>query len=1147
MARVEHTCTGCVPIDASIIDVYVTLVETNKSVTNAEAGRTEAEAARVVAETQRTATFATDHSRAVADHTIAQSDHATAGEDHTSTVAATNAANAAAAVANAKAELVQARLDTADADHTRAEGDHSTAVSDHSTASSDHSTAQSDHTTAGADHTRAETDHSTAASDHTASGTATAAATAAAALATEKAALVQDKLDRADTDHTRAESDHATAVSDHGIAGTDHTTATGDHTTASADHTLAGTDHTTAASDHATAGSDHTLAASDHTTAGADHTQALADHEVMAGYDTRLTAVEGDVTELEAKVTEIPASWLLFDKLYGRFANGNLRQGNFEAISQYRVATNDIMSYNRDIVLTPSATYKFGIHYFENGVFVLDSGWKTSATTITKGQEFKIVIAKRNEDTSSIADVDEFVSQVSITNINDEIAGIKESIVSLSDSIDGKLSEKEDEIGELDARITKIDGNVVKEWHQGNVGTNGKLGSNTIRVTTKNLINVVSPLYVKCFGDVKINIVHRYATNELNSNYITETPPSAERKDYTIQVNNSYPYVNITFDRDSNNTQEILIPEVQENTRIFFDGYFLLDKRVKNNEDAVDDLNYRVVAVNERINEGGVPVQFAQGGYTNGVPNSATSRVRYERMFFAYELPIEITIPDSVNAGVYGYNLYSTAGDYASFISWTLISPRVKTIKITEDLVGTAKGVSVVFCNQENASSEITPEMMVGTETKYLLPGIEVVNERIDAIEEQLPDGNSDYYGLPVSIPVTARKNKLNSEVVLSHTPLSYSHTKFNQSMAAYNGRFFCFNDASSNDGFCVVIDISTKSVLAFVETIPSVLVSSHINNACFTDVYYDADDTYPLLLLSRGDYPGWSDVAKEMYIFRVVETNGVFSFTHIKTIKTEQYIFGASWEYDANRKMIWGHLCKHGDWRWGSPGYRKFNNSGLFFMPFADTSYICVSTNEVAVENAEITITLQGATTQTKTINVSAGQTLSPADTVMEYAPASNGLANIKAAQSAEAFSGQYTVYACDANGQNRIPINYECVIGGFKAPVLTDTETAIIPDSEMQFAKMDSGIFQGGCCFGGKLFLPFQNYSTINGVVPSYTGHCCLVIDPESAVIESLIPTDTLENEGCAILDGVLYISSHNSNAGDSATSFRIMKYTF
>lgn len=303
MARVEHTCTGCVPIDASIIDVYVTLVETNKSVTAAEASRSEAESARVAAEAQRTAAFATDHDRAVADHSIAQSDHATAGSDHEATVAATNAANAAAAVANAKAELVQARLDTADADHTRAEGDHGTAVSDHSTASTDHTMAQSDHEAAGNDHTRAESDHSIAASDHTASASATAAATGAAELANTKAGLVQEKLDRADTDHARAESDHTIATSDHTAATADHAQASADHTQAGADHGTAVADHTSATTDHTQAGADHTLAAADHVTAGEDHEQALADHQVMAGYDTRLGNVEGEVSQLRQEVT----------------------------------------------------------------------------------------------------------------------------------------------------------------------------------------------------------------------------------------------------------------------------------------------------------------------------------------------------------------------------------------------------------------------------------------------------------------------------------------------------------------------------------------------------------------------------------------------------------------------------------------------------------------------------------------------------------------------------------------------------------------------------------------------------------------------------------------------------------------------------
>ena len=304
MARVQHTCTGCVPIDASIIDVYVTLVNTNEYITNAETDRAAAEDARETAETERASLFATDHGRAVADHSIADSDHQTASADHASTVAVIAEANAAAAIANAKAELVQARLDTADADHTRAEGDHGTAVSDHSTASTDHTMAQSDHETAGNDHTRAESDHSIAASDHTASASATAAATGAAELANTKAGLVQEKLDRADTDHDRAESDHTIATSDHTAATADHAQASADHTQAGTDHGTAAADHTTATSDHTQAGQDHTLAAADHVTAGEDHEQAQDDHEVLSGYDTRLGNVEGEVSQLRQEVDE---------------------------------------------------------------------------------------------------------------------------------------------------------------------------------------------------------------------------------------------------------------------------------------------------------------------------------------------------------------------------------------------------------------------------------------------------------------------------------------------------------------------------------------------------------------------------------------------------------------------------------------------------------------------------------------------------------------------------------------------------------------------------------------------------------------------------------------------------------------------------
>lgn len=864
---------------------------------------------------------------------------------------------------------------------------------------------------------------------------------------------------------------------------------------------------------------------------------ALGAFKYNGSWQYTVVALTEDIVQ---EIYEVAGQNLLLNRLYGRFVNGNLASGVLNTAVKYRVATNDIMTYNYDIVLTPTALYKFGIHYFENGVFHNDSGWKTAAVQIPKGQQFKIVIAKRAEQTSVVADVDEFVSNVSITNINAELVNIRESITDLGVEFDGKLAAKQEQIDTLNTRISRVDGNVVNEFFQGNIATSGALNPMAIRVTTIPLINVTGPLFVKCFGDVRINIVHRYATNELNSNFITETVPVAEKQQYTIPINENYPYVNITFERASNNTQNILIPEVANNTIVFFDGYIKTTEQVQENKIGIARLN-------NRINGGNVDVVFTQGGYTDGVPNSAPSRIRFDRMLIENELGIKITIPNSVDARLYGYNLYSEAGNYDSFISWNSFPANTKEIVIDKTFIGTAKGVSVVFCRASDYSQNIAPADMAGTTVTYQMAGIGDLEQRVENLEEQLPSGNTEYYGRPVSLPITSRVNRLDSELLLSHTPGVYSHTKYNQSMAAYNGKLFCFNDTSLNDGFCVVIDIATKNVLYFVTTIPSVLENSHVNNACFTDVFYNDGDVYPLILISRGDYPNGTDKGKEMYIFRIVESGGAFSFTLIKTIKTQQYFFGASWEYDANRQMIWGHLCKHGDWRWGNSAYRKFNDSGLYFGPDSGTNYICIATNEIAAANAEITITLNGATSQTKTVNVQAGQTLSPEQTIMPYSPASYGYAYIKANQSANAFSGQYTVYSCDENGQNRKAINYECVIGGFASPTLTDQETTIISESEMTLAKMDSGIFQGGCCYGGKLFLPFQNYATINGAIPSYTGHCCLVVNPESGVVETLIPTDTLENEGCAILDGLLYISSHNANAAETGISFKVMKYIF
>lgn len=100
--------------------------------------------------------------------------------------------------------------------------------------------------------------------------------------------------------------------------------------------------------------------------------------------------------------------------LNGEFWQGALSNGVFNSNGKYRVATPNIMQYQRDLLLTIATGYKVGVHTFANGTFVSDSGWRTGKYSIPANTQFKVVIAKTTEDTSSSADVDTFVHAVTI-------------------------------------------------------------------------------------------------------------------------------------------------------------------------------------------------------------------------------------------------------------------------------------------------------------------------------------------------------------------------------------------------------------------------------------------------------------------------------------------------------------------------------------------------------------------------------------------------------------------------------------------------------------------------------------------------------------------------------------------------------------
>ena len=123
--------------------------------------------------------------------------------------------------------------------------------------------------------------------------------------------------------------------------------------------------------------------------------------------------------------------------------------------------------------------------------------------------------------------------------------------------------------------------------------------------------------------------------------------------------------------------------------------------------------------------------------------------------------------------------------------------------------------------------------------------------------------------------------------------------------MSISQNRIFCFNHGSE----CRVFDFITKENLK-VHPLPDI---SHHNNAQFLNLYYDTKDKYPLLLLSRGDYPRSHN---EVYVVRVFESDGEISFKVIKTIHNtlNEAMYNGSWVVDQDQNKLFLYTMSIGD-----------------------------------------------------------------------------------------------------------------------------------------------------------------------------------------------------------------------------------------
>ena len=143
---------------------------------------------------------------------------------------------------------------------------------------------------------------------------------------------------------------------------------------------------------------------------------------------------------------------------------------------------------------------------------------------------------------------------------------------------------------------------------------------------------------------------------------------------------------------------------------------------------------------------------------------------------------------------------------------------------------------------------------------------------------------------------ITVWKDFKNSEI----SNITDYKLHLNQSIAMYGGYLFLLEET----GLGVVIDYATKNIVStFALPVPN---DNHYNSAMFTDIFYDDNDEFPLMITSRcGNLYDKTTDLNEAMLLRVQRNGTTFTCTLINSIKSDIQGFSSDWCVDNNNRSI--------------------------------------------------------------------------------------------------------------------------------------------------------------------------------------------------------------------------------------------------
>lgn len=152
-------------------------------------------------------------------------------------------------------------------------------------------------------------------------------------------------------------------------------------------------------------------------------------------YGSAGTSVRTQVERLRNDIRGLIADGQPSLSAFANWVNGGVTSGVVVPSMGNRIATDNVLVFDRDVILSVRDGYRIGVHLLdETGAFLKDSGWRTSDYHIPKNSYFRMVIARVTESTD-IADILEFSSAISIQDYSSaQIRDINDVVNSLDET-----------------------------------------------------------------------------------------------------------------------------------------------------------------------------------------------------------------------------------------------------------------------------------------------------------------------------------------------------------------------------------------------------------------------------------------------------------------------------------------------------------------------------------------------------------------------------------------------------------------------------------------------------------------------------------------------------------------------------------------